>query len=52
MKLIITVTFTDPSDFDFARNKMVSAVENVADELEEEKRLDGTCEVDWEEGDE
>jgi len=52
--LVIRAEFSDDSDFDYFRAKMVDAVEEVAtvategdDEIGEPARADGTIEVSW-----
>lgn len=52
--LIIEVEFSDNSDFEFFRQRMVSAVEEVVEvalngdeESGEPARADGTIEVSW-----
>lgn len=53
--LIITVEFSDESDLDFFKQRMVGAVEEVAEvavngdpSIGEPARADGTVEVSWE----
>jgi len=46
-QLVIYVTFTDESDFDFTRTKCVNAVEELLYELEDAERLDGGFTIDW-----
>lgn len=59
MHLVITVSFTDPSDFDFFRTRFVGAVEDAVEialngdeRLQEPARADGQIEVSWEVEDE
>lgn len=47
-RLVITADFEDASDMDFARSRMVGAVEDVKYEMEDEERFDGKVDVGWE----
>ena len=49
--LIITVEFSDDSDFDWLRTRMVGAVEEVLEEQTEQGKVDGKVEVSWDTGD-
>jgi len=45
--LVISVEFSDDSDFDFMRQGLVAAVENKVDEYQERGQQDGDVSVDW-----
>ena len=45
--LVIRVDFTDDSDFDFTRVKLVGVVEDQVEEFKEDGRIDGIVEVSW-----
>jgi hypothetical protein len=46
--VVIRVDFTDESDGQWIRDKVVPPVEDAVDELKESGRLDGEVEVTWE----
>jgi hypothetical protein len=46
-QLIIYVTFTDESDFDYTRRKCIDTVENYLYELADSEKLDGEFTIDW-----